>query len=357
VPTSYARALAVAVLSLVAGGIALATPAAAMEDPRRPTATVTHGPSCGPDVVRTLVTNGTQPHRVALVFDGGAEQDSAVLAAGEQVELVSSGIGWGVTVDVSVAVTAGDGTAEAPLELETYTRPSAGDCAAVAAPLSGTAPQATSAEAGAATGAGPETTAPTAGGPGSPAPSVPATPEPGTSQPADPVTSAAGTAARTTPGTTPGSTGGTPTGTPDGVAPPRTSGVPAASSSSAAVSPGGVVTVRATGFTAGEPVTVTIPGVDEPLTTVAAAADGSVQTVVQIPRAAALGSTTVTFTGNDSSATAGLDLDVAARDRVVPESTGSPFAVAAGLALVGTAGTLGLLGARRSRGRHADAGR
>ena len=191
---------------------------------------------------------------------------------------------------------------------------------------------------------------------------------PGTSQPADPATSAPGTTPGGTAGTTPGTTG-TPTGTPDASAPPRTSspgtpagtagrgGVPAASSSAAAVSPGGVVTVRATGFTAGEPVTVTIPGVDEPLTTVTAAADGSVQTVVQIPRAAALGSTTVRFTGSDSAVTAGLDLDVAARDGVVPESTGSPVAVAAGLALVGAAGTLGLMGARRSRGRHADADR
>ncbi|MCZ2829892.1 hypothetical protein O2W14_13705 [Modestobacter sp. VKM Ac-2986] len=364
-PTSYARALAVAVLALGAGGVALATPAAAMEDPRRPTATVTHGPSCGPGVVRTLVTNGTQPHRVALVFDGSAEQDSAVLAAGQQVELVSAPIAWGVTVDVSVAVSAGDGTPEAPVELETYTRPSAEDCAAVAAPPSSTAPPATATRPGPATSVESGTTPPTTGGPGSPEAAVPAIPVPGTSQPADPATPAPGT----TSGSTPGPTGGTPTGSPDADTPPRTSSpgapsgsagrssVPAASSSAAAVSPGGVVTVRATGFTAGEPVAVTIPGVNEPLTTVAAAADGSVETVVQIPRGAALGSTTVRFTGGDSAATAGLALDVAARDRAVPESTGSPVAVAAGLALVGAAGTLGLLGARRSRGRHADTDR
>ncbi|GAB4082332.1 hypothetical protein GCU67_10140 [Modestobacter muralis] len=366
-PTSYPRVLVVAVLSLVAGGVALATPAAAMEDARRPTATVTHGPSCGPDVVRALVTNGTQPHRVALVVNGGDEQASAVLAAGQQVELVSEPIGWGETVDVQVAVTAGDGTPETPLDLETYTRPSAEDCALVAAPPSatGTAPPATSAEPGPVTSAGPETTPPTTGAPGSPG--VPATTGPGSSPSSDPATSAPGTTPGSTSGTTPGPTGGTPTGTPDTSAPPRTSSpgtasgpassVPAASSSAAAVSPGGVVTVRATGFTAGEPVAVTIPGVDEPLTTVTAAADGSVETVVQIPRGAALGSTTVQFTGSDSAATAGLDLDVAARDGVVPESTGSPAAVAAGLALVGAAGTLGLMSARRSRGRHADADR
>ena len=340
-PTSFARTLAVAVLALAAGGVALAAPAAAMEDPRRPTATVTHGPSCGPAVVRTLVTNGTQPHRVALVFDGGAEQDAAVLAAGGQVELVSSGIDWGVTVDVSVAVTAGDGTAEAPLELETYTRPSAEDCAAVAAPPSGSAPPVTRAAPPVATVS--DTAPPTTDEPAAPGPSGPAAPS-STSAPGS--TPAAGTSASGAPPRS--STAGAPAG--------RSSGS-AASSSAAAVSPGGVVTVRATGFTAGEPVTVCIPGVDEPLTTVTAAADGSVQTVVQIPREAALGSTTVQFTGTSSAATAGLDLDVAARDRVVPESTGSPATVAAGLALVGAAGTLGVMGARRSRGRHADADR
>ena len=342
-PTSYVRALAVAVLTLAAGGVALAAPAAAMEDPRRPTATVTHGPSCGPAVVGPLVTNGTQPYRVALVFDGGAEQDAAVLAAGGQVELVSSGIDWGVTVDVSVAVTAGDGTAEAPLELETYTRPSAEDCAAVAAPPSGSAPPVTRAAPPVATVS--DTAPPTTDEPAAPGPSDPVTPAP-PSISAPGSTSAAGTSAAGAPPRT--GTAGAPAG--------RSSGS-AASSSAAAVSPGGVVTVRATGFTAGEPVTVCIPGVDEPLTTVTAAADGSVETAVQIPRGAALGSTTVQFTGTSSAATAGLDLDVAARDRVVPESTGSPATVAAGLALVGAAGTLALMGARRSRGRHADADR
>ncbi|MFQ1003275.1 hypothetical protein [Modestobacter sp. SSW1-42] len=361
-PTSYApaRTLAAAVLSLLAGGVALAAPAAAMEDPRRPTATVTHGPSCGPDVVRALVTNGTQPHRVALVFDGAAEQDTAELAAGEQVELVSAGIAWGVTVDVSVAVTAADGTPEAPLELETYTRPSAEDCSAVTAPPAGTSPPAT--PPGTPTAVLPETAPPSTGEPTTPAPSVPASTVPGTAQPTEPVGSAPGTTTATPagapdPGAPPRTSGPAPAGTaPDGTAPAGTAAAgsaPAASSSAAAVSPGGVVTVRATGFTAGEPVTVTIPGVDEPLATVTAAADGSVQTVVQIPREAVLGSTTVTFTGTSSSATAGLDLDVAARDRVVPESTGSPVALATGLALAGAAGTLGLMGARRSRGRHA----
>jgi hypothetical protein len=342
VPTSSASLrLAVAVLSLVAAGTALAAPAAAMEDSRRPAATVTHGPSCGPAVVRALVTNGTAPHRVALVFDGGAEQDAALLAAGEQVELVSSGVDWGVTVDVSVAVTSADGQVEAPLELDTYTRPSAADCAAVTPP-SGTAPTVPGTPSVAGTvAAEPASTAPASTAPASTAPAstVPASPVPDPSAPA-------GTSDTGAPPPTSG------TG-----APPAPAGSEVAASSPAAVSPGGVVTVRATGFTAGEPVTVSIPGVDEPLTTVTAAADGSVQTVVQIPRGASLGATTVQFTGTSSAAVAGVDLDVAARNRVVPQSTGSPVTVAAGLALVAAAGTLGLMGARRSRGRHTDADR
>ena len=367
-PTTYPPArtasvarLSAAVFLLATAGVALAAPAAAIEDTRRPTATVTHGPSCGPAVVRTLVTNGTEPHSVTLVFDDTEEQDSAELGPGEQVELVSSDVDWGVTVDVTVVVTAEDGTPEAPLELETYTRPDAEDCAAVTSPTSSpappppssTAPQATPDVTATPTATEPETTPPTTAAP-APSPTVPTTPVPGTSRPADPATSAPATTTTTT--------------TPEAGGPPRTSeaGTPAgtadrggaaASSSAAAVSPGGVVTVRATGFTAGEPVTVTIPGIDEPLTTVTAAADGSVETVVQIPRDVGLGSTTVQFTGTDSATTAGLDLDVAARDRVVPESTGSPAAVAAGVALVGAAGTLGVMGARRSRGRHADPGR
>ena len=375
VSTSYARTLVVAVVSLAAAGVVLAAPAAAMGDPGRPTAAVTHGPSCGPGAVRVLVTNGTRPHRVALVFDDGREQDAADLRAGEQVELVSSDVAWGVTVDVSVAVTADDGTAELPLELSTYTRPSAEDCAAVAAPSSSTAPSGTPVVVPPATTV-PEATPPTVDGPVPPGVGDPVGPPPSPSWSAEPVPPAPDSASPdgTTPGSTVPETGspgapetaaaGTvpPAGTPS-AGPPARTGAPgspagrssgrAASSSSAAVSPGGVVTVRATGFTAGEPVTVSIPGIDEPLTTVPAAADGSVQTVVQIPREVALGSTTVQFTGTSSAATAGLDLDVAARDRVAAESAGSPVTVAAGLALVGAAGTLGLMGARRSRGRHA----
>ena len=340
-----ARTLALTVCGLLTTGVALAGPAAAVEDPRRPVAEVTHGPSCGPGAVRALVTNGTEPHRVSLVFDGTGEQASAVVGPDEQVELASEDVAWGVTVAVSVTVADLDGTVEDPLELSTYTRPSADDCAAVTDP----------------TTSAPAPTPTATGEPSSSAPVPESTTVPPTST-APPPSSPEAPA----PSTTRTPSGSSPPGTPR---PPSPSALPtedtdhgqqdddvatgsAGSASAASVSPGGVVTVRATGFVPGEPVTVSIAGLDEPLTTVTAAADGSVEAVVQIPRAAALGTATVRFVGGESSATAGLDLQVAARAQPAAEQAGSPAVVAAGLALIGAAGALGLVGARRSHGRH-----
>jgi len=343
-----ALTLVVAFCALLGAGVALAGPAAAVEDPRRPSAEVTHGPSCGPAVVRTLVTNGTEAHRVALVLDGVQEHDSAVVGPEEQVELGSADVDWGVTVDVSVTVSDLDGTAEEPLELGTYTRPSAEDCAAVTAPpTSAPAPGSTT---------GPSSTAPstqaTTVPPASTStrPTRPAPSRPGNSTPAPTPSSPGPSSPSSTPSTTAGDTEADP---PDDEVPSGSAG----SASSASVSPGGVLTVRATGFTPGEAVTVTIAGVDEPLTTVTAAADGSIEAVVQIPRGAALGTATVQFVGGESAAMAGLDLQVAARTQPVAESAGSPAVVAAGLALICAAGTLGLVGARRSRGLHSTPSR
>jgi hypothetical protein len=271
-----------AACALLTGAIAVAGPAAAIEDPRRPQAEITHGPSCGPGVVRVAVTNGTRPHRVALVFDRAGEQDAAVLGAGAQAELVSGDVDWGQTVDVSVTVTAADGTVGEPIEFGTYTRPSAEDCAAVGSPPS--------------------------------------------------YADAESTLTTTT------------------VA--RGDGGPGGSTSAASVSPGGVVTVRGTGFTPGEPVTVSMRGTGDPLTTVTAGADGSVEAVVQIPRGAAPGAATVELVGGLSTATAGMDLQLTARTRPVPGRTTSVPTSAAGGALIVAAGCLGLMAARRPRGSH-----
>jgi hypothetical protein len=91
-------------------------------------------------------------------------------------------------------------------------------------------------------------------------------------------------------------------------------------------------------------------GVADPLTEVKAAPDGSVEAVVQIPRGATLGAATVQLVGGSSAATAGLDLQVAARARPVPEQTTSVPLLATGFTLIGAAVLLGLMAARRSRG-------
>jgi len=339
-----ALTLVVAFCALLGAGLALAGPAAAVEDPRRPSAEVTHGPSCGPAVVRTLVTNGTEAHRVALLLDG-VEQDSAVVGPAEQGELGSADVAWGVTVDVSVTVADLDGTAEEPLVLGTYTRPSAEDCAAITAPPTTTPP----------------TTTPVPRPTSRPSPTPPST-QTTTVPPTSPSTRPTTPAPSWPGGSTPAPSSSSPSSTPAGDAeqdPPGddVSSGSAGSASAASVSPGGVVTVRATGFTPGEAVTVSFAGVEQPLTRVTAAADGSVEAVVQIPRGAPLGTATVQFLGGESAALAGLDLQVAARTRPVAEPTGSPAVVAAGLALVGAAGTLGMAGARRSRGRHSTPSR
>ena len=336
---SPALVLLGAACAFLTGLVALAGPAAAIEDPRRPTAEVTHGPSCGPSVVRVAVTNGSEPHALALVFDGADEQDSAVLAAGEQVELGSGEIDWGRTVDVTVTVTDADGTAEAAIELGTYTRPSAEDCAALT-------PTPTPSE------TQPTTPRPVPSTPTAPAPVPPTTATPSTPRPSPPTTPGRprpSGSAPATPSQTPESTTTEPVPSDDdGDRPTGQAGT----ASAASVSPGGVVTVRATGFTPGEPVTVSLVGVDAPLATVSAEVDGSVEAVVQIPRGATLGQATVQLVGEESAATAGLDLQVAARQQPLPERTTTAPALAAGVTLIGTAGFLGLMAARRPRGDH-----
>jgi hypothetical protein len=370
VPTtaSSARAALPAALVVLAAagallsiGTVLAGPAAAIEDPRRPTAAVTRGPSCGPGVVRVAVTNGTVPHRVALLFDGADQQDAADLTSGAKAELVSADIDWGRTVDVSVAVIHAAGTVEQPIEFGTYTRPSAEDCAAITPATPRYDPDGSSPESGAGTTpaapARPDTTVST------PAPtSVPSSPT-GAAPPPTPTAPRSAPPPPAAPPPATSSTTSSPTPTPTPTTPPSTASAPVAvpdeqpsgragSSSAATVPRGGIVTVRATGFTPGEPVTVSLLGDEDPLTAVTAGRDGSVQAVVQIPRTAALGSATVRLVGGLSSATAGLDLQVAARTAPVRARTASGRVSAAGVALIGAAGVLGLIAARRSR-RHA----
>ena len=286
-----ARALrAPVVLAAAAGltlsGLALAGPAAAIEDPRRPVATVTHGPSCGPGAVRVQVTNGTEAHRVALVLDGGPEQQDATLGPGQEADLGSADVAWGATVTVAVTVRKADGAAESPLDLGTYTRPSWADCDALE--------------------------------PRAPAPGVSGQPvELAGSPAAAPVT-------------------------------PVPVGAATATGVAASVAPGGVVTVRGSGFTPGEAVDVSLSGGSGVLATAVAAADGAVEAVVQIPRGADLGPVSVQLVGRTSSAVSGLDLQVAARPPSLAESSTSLPVVAAGTALLVAGAALGAASARRA---------
>ncbi|SDY42271.1 hypothetical protein SAMN05661080_03424 [Modestobacter sp. DSM 44400] len=307
--------------ALLIAGLVLAAPAAAIEDPAAPTAAITHGPSCGPGVVRVQVTNGDEEHRVALVFGGTDEQDAAVLAPGQQAELRSTDVDWGITVDVSVTVTSADGaTVDEPLEFGTYTRPSREDCDAI----SGGPGEPTAPAGGAPTTAAPATSASSRPNPASGEPRATGTP-----RPIPPIVDAGAPAA--------------PTGMPStgGV----TSGGRAADPS---VAPGGAVTVHGTGFTPGEPVHVSVPGVDDPLTTVTAAVDGTVEAVVHIPHGTDLGPLTLQLVGQDSATIAGLDLQVAAQQAPVSAATPVP-GLAAISALLMVGGALGLSAARRPR--------
>jgi hypothetical protein len=110
-----------------------------------------------------------------------------------------------------------------------------------------------------------------------------------------------------------------------------------------------VVTLRGTGFHPGEAVQVSMPGADGSLTTVTAGADGTVEAVVQIPRATDLGPLTVHLVGQESATTTGLDLQVAARQSPVLAPVTPPPVLAGGAALLVTGAGLGLYAARRPR--------
>jgi hypothetical protein len=309
--------------ALLLAAVALAAPAAALEDPRRPVAEVTHGPSCGPGVVRVEVTNGNQPHQVALVFDGTVVQEVADLAPGEQAELGSADVDWGTTVHVTVTMADAQGAAQLPLDFGTYTRPSKADCDALV-PLTEPEPGVVA----------PDTVT-------SALPKSPPAPASGSKAPAPlPPMGAGGTSP------VPGAGETVPRALPVGdQAPGASPGVAVA----APVAPGGVVTVRGSGFTPGEQVDVTLDGVAAPLATVVAAADGTVEAVVQIPRGADLGSVTVQLVGRTSSAMSGLDLQVAARQLSLAESSAPVPVLAAGTALLVASVGLGVAASRRPR--------
>jgi hypothetical protein len=139
-PTSVAGAVVLAVLSgaLLCAGIALAGPAAAVDDDARPDARVTHGPSCRPGGVVVEVTGGTVGYAVTLATTRRPTgEESAEVAPGAVVVLSTGPVEWGETIDPFVEYTALDGSGAGyvdDLPGYSFTRPAAEDCAAIAPP-------------------------------------------------------------------------------------------------------------------------------------------------------------------------------------------------------------------------------
>jgi len=338
----------VAALSAVLAGVLLAGPAlaapepdpsgaptssaAAAVDPTRTTAQVVHGPNCTDGYVRVQVTNGTADRTVVLQYDGADVGAPAALAPGERTTLEGPEVAGGATVDVQVAVSGTDGTADV-VPLSSYTRPTREDCDAVGNP-----PPTTSTPTGGPT-APPTTSTPTT------TPTTPPTTTPPTTTPttAPPTTTAPpATTSPTAPATTAPrpSTGAPSSPTSAPAAPSSPAAPPGGTASAGEVAPGSVVTIRGTGFTPGEQVSVTLVGAAAPLATVTADEQGRVEAVVQIPRDVVLGPAVVQLVGEQSAAATEVALDVAARESTpVTGSTPWPLVVA-GLALLAVAAAL-----------------
>ena len=337
-------------------GTTSSSAAAAVVDPTRPTARVVHGPNCSDGFVRVEVTAGTAARTVALRYDGASTGSAVDLAAGERVTLEGSEVAPGTVVAVSVAVGGPDGD-EQPVDLGTYPRPSTEDCEAVTGPTGTTAPTPTTP---------PTSTDPTTPPTTTSAPTTtprPTTPTPSTTRPTTPSTSGPSSGPSSEPSSEPtsGPTSAPTPGSTTGPAPSVTAtpdGPVGGSSSAGQVSPGSVLTIRGSGFSPGEQVTVSLDGSAASLATVTADDQGQVEAVVQIPQDVLLGPAVVRLVGSDSTAVTEVSLEVAARDTA---STGGPPLpmLAAGLALLGVAVGLATVAARRPRAddRQPHAGR
>jgi hypothetical protein len=308
--------------------LATAAPAAAIDDPTRPGARVTHGPSCRPGGLVVEVVAGTVPYAVRLATTRTPTgEDDAVLEPGERVTLRTDDVAWGETIDGRLEFSARDGSGAAytdELEDYSFTRPTREDCEAVAAPTT-------------------------------PEPEPPATASP-TGEPA--VTPGGGAAPGQVPAPGTGSTPPTaeeprPSG-PAGPAPADRSSEPPARQ----VSAGRSVTLQAAGFLPGERVTIQLGDGGAILGTATAGPEGTVQAEVRIPDRTAAGRTTVNLVGDDSAVIADVELHVAAAER---STAGNGWAdvvplTSAALALVGSvAGLVSVGGAQRSSSRRRTA--
>lgn len=310
--------------------LASATPAAAIDDPTRPDARVTHGPSCKPGGLVVQVVAGTVPYAVRLATTRTpAGEDEAQLQPGETVVLRTGDVAWGETIDGRLEYTAGDGSGTTfvdELEEYSFTRPTREDCAAVAQPTNpDPAPPTTASPSGSAAG--------TPGG----SPGTGAAPTTGTASPA------------------PAPTAGPTTSEPAVPAPAEGAATPPAR----AVAPGETVTVEASGFLPGELVTVRLHEGGDVLGTATAGPDGSVQAEIRIPDGAAAGRTTVDLVGAESAVVADVELRIAGSERVVASEGWADLVplTAAALALVASvSGLVSVAGDQRAARRHAMPG-
>ncbi|RFU22357.1 hypothetical protein [Geodermatophilus marinus] len=295
-------------LSAVLACLVLATagPAAAVDDPTRPDARVTQGPSCRPGGVAVEVTAGTAPYAVRLGTTRAPEgEDGAELTPGAVVVLATGPVAWGETIDPFLEYTALDGSGTAYVdELEgfSFTRPAEEDCAAISPP---------SAAAGV-PGAAVDT-------PPVVVPSPRAEPAPMPSPQLPP---------------------------PAGAAPAGALDAPDVRAASPRVLPGGAVDVRGSGFEPGETVSVLGPG-GAVLASATADAAGAVAVSVPVPDAAAPGPAVLVLVGEESDASGEVALRVA--DRATPLVGGGLAWVplTAGVLLLAAGAGLAVRSARR----------
>jgi hypothetical protein len=137
-PKGRAALLLILTAGALTAGLVAAAPAAAIDDPSRPDARVTHGPSCRPGGVVVEVRAGTLAYAVTLATTrapGG--EDAAEVAPGETVVLSTGDVAWGETIDGYLEYTPLEGAGGSHVdELAgyTFTRPAEEDCAAIIAP-------------------------------------------------------------------------------------------------------------------------------------------------------------------------------------------------------------------------------
>ncbi|SFK91347.1 hypothetical protein [Geodermatophilus ruber] len=268
-----------------------------MDDPSRPDARVTHGPSCRPGGVLVEVTAGTAPYAVRLATTREpAGEDSAELQPGEVVVLATGEVDWGETIDPLLEFAALDGSGVRyvdDLDGFDFTRPAEADCAAI-------------------------------------------TPPTGAAQVPDIGTPQAGADAEVVPMPVPGLPD------PDAALPVGRVREPAAAvASTGRVVAGEEVTLRGRGFVPGERVAVRLQG-GAVLSSVTAGPDGQVVTAVRIPAGTAAGSATVELIGKESTTTAAVGLEVAGGGVPWPLLT-------AGLALLVAGAGVGAASGRRVR--------